>query len=189
VIIDVFSRYVVGWMVAHREMSSLAQKLIEQTCEKQNIRPGQLTIHADRGSSMKSKPVAFLMADLGIAKSHSRPYVSNDNPYSESHFKTLKYRPEFPDRFGAIVDARSFCQPFFNWYNGEHYHSGIGFLTPKDVHYGRAEQIIKERQAVLDAAYEKYPKRFKGNPPMPAALPQTVWINKPASPNSDPALQ
>lgn len=188
VIIDVFSRYVVGWMVAHRELSSLAQKLIEQTCEKQNIQPGQLTIHADRGASMKSKPVAFLMADLGVTKSHSRPYVSNDNPYSESHFKTLKYRPEFPDRFGAIVDARSFCQPFFSWYNGEHYHSGIGFLTPEDVHYGRAEQIIKERQTVLNAAYEKHPKRFKGNPPIPAALPPAVWINKPASPNSEPAL-
>jgi putative transposase len=189
VIIDVFSRYVVGWMVAHRELSSLAQKLIEQTCEKQNIQPGQLTIHADRGSSMKSKPVAFLMADLGVTKSHSRPYVSNDNPYSESHFKTLKYRPEFPDRFGAILDARSFCQPFFSWYNGEHYHSGIGFLTPEDVHYGRAEHIIKERQIVLNAAYEKHPRRFKGNPPTPAELPPTVWINKPASPSSDPALQ
>ena len=120
VIIDVFSRYVVGWMVAHRELSSLAQKLIEQTCEKQNIQPGKLTIHADRGSSMKSNPVAFLMADLGITKSHSRPYVSNDNPYSESQFKTLKYRPEFPERFGAIVDARLFCQTFFRWYNSEH---------------------------------------------------------------------
>jgi putative transposase len=189
VILDVFSRYVVGWIMAHRELSSLAQKLIEQTCEKQNIRPGQLTIHADRGSSMKSKPVAFLMADLGITKSHSRPYVSNDNPYSESHFKTLKYRPEFPESFGAIMDARVFCQPFFNWYNSKHYHSGIGFLTPEDVHYGRAEQIIKERKAVLDAAYEKNQKRFKGKMPTPAALPVTVWINKPASSSSDPALQ
>ena len=188
VIIDVFSRYVVGWMVAHRELSSLAQKLIEQTCEKQNILPGQLTIHADRGSSMKSKPVAFLMADLGITKSHSRPYVSNDNPYSESQFKTLKYRPEFPERFGAIVDARLFCHPYFRWYNSEHYHSGIGFLTPEDVHYGRAEQIVKERQAVLNAAYEKHPKRFKGKPPTPAVLTQDVWINRPALPNSEPVL-
>ena len=175
-------------MVAHRELSSLAQKLIEQTCEKQNIQPGQLTIHADRGSSMKSKPVAFLMADMGITKSHSRPYVSNDNPYSEAQFKTLKYRPEFPERFGAIVDARLFCQPFFRWYNHEHYHSGIGFLTPEDVHFGRADQIIKERQAVLMAAYEIHPKRFKGKMPQPAALPQAVWINKPALPNSEPAL-
>jgi len=188
VIIDVFSRYVVGWMVAHRELALLAQKLIEETCKKQNIQPGQLTIHADRGSSMKSKPVAFLMADLGITKSHSRPYVSNDNPYSESHFKTLKYRPEFPESFGAIMDARAFCQPFFSWYNSEHYHSGIGFMTPEDVHYGKAEQVVKERQAVLDAAYEKNPKRFKGKPPMPAELPEAVWINKPASSSSEPAL-
>ena len=185
VIIGVFSRYVVGWMVAHRELSSLAQKLIEQTCEKQNIQSGHLTIHADRGSSMKSKPVAFLMADLGITKSHSRPYVSNDNPYSEAQFKTLKYRPDFPERFGSIVDARLFCQSFFRWYNGEHYHSGIGFLTPETVHYGRAEQMIKERQAVLDAACEKHPKCFKGKPPTPVALPPAVWINKPAPPNSE----
>jgi len=189
VIIDVFSRYVVGWMVAHRELASLAQKLIEETCKKQNIQPGQLTIHADRGSSMKSKPVAFLMADLGITKSHSRPYVSNDNPYSESHFKTLKYRPEFPGNFGAIMDARGFCQPFFNWYNSEHYHSGIGFMTPEDLHYGRAGQVVKERQAVLDAAYEKNPKRFKGKTPTPAELPTAVWINKPALTSSEPALQ
>ena len=138
---------------------------------------------------MKSKPVAFLMADMGITKSHSRPYVSNDNPYSESQFKTLKYRPEFPERFGAIFDARLFCQTFFRWYNSEHYHSGIGFLTPEDVHYGRADQVIKERQAVLMAAYEIHPERFKGKLPQPAALPPAVWINKPASPNSEPALQ
>jgi len=188
VIIDVFSRYVVGWMVAHRELASLAQKLIEETCKKQNIQPGKLTIHADRGSSMKSKPVAFLMADLGITKSHSRPYVSNDNPYSESHFKTLKYRPGFPENFGAILDARGFCQPFFNWYNSEHYHSGIGFLTPEDVHYGRAEQVVKERQAALDAAYEKNPKRFKGKAPVPTALPTAVWINKPVLQSGEPAL-
>ena len=188
VIIDVFSRYVVGWMVAHRELSSLAQKLIEQTCEKQHIQPGQLTIHADRGPSMKSKPVAFLMADMGITKSHSRPYVSNDNPYSESQFKTLKYRPDFPERFGAIVDARLFCQTFFRWYNSEHYHSGIGFQTPENVHYGRTEQIIKERQAVLNAAYEKHPKRFKGKPPTPATVPQAVWINKPVLKCSDQPL-
>ena len=188
VIIDVFSRYVVGWMVAHRELSSLAQKLIEQTCEKQKIQAGQLTIHADRGPSMKSKPVAFLMADLGITKSHSRPYVSNDNPYSESQFKTLKYRPEFPERFGSIVDARFFCQTFFRWYNTDHYHSGIGFLTPEDVQYGRAGQIIKERQVVLNAAFIKHPERFKGKTPKPMALPAAVWINKPALPKSDPAL-
>jgi len=137
---------------------------------------------------MTSKPVAFLMADLGITKSHSRPYVSDDNPYSESQFKTLKYRPDFPERFDSIEDARAFCQPFFRWYNGEHYHSGIGFLTPEAVHYGNAEQIIKERQAVLLAAYEKYPKRFKGKPPSPATIPETVWINKPTVDPSDPSL-
>ena len=186
VIIDIFSRYVVGWMVAHRELSSLAKKLIEQSCEKQDIQPRKLTIHADRGSSMKSNPVAFLIADLGITKSLSRPYVSNDNPYSEAQFKTLKYRPEFPERFGAIEDGRSFCQTFFRWYNSEHYHSGIGFLTPEDVHYGRAEQIIKERQAVLKDAFAKHPERFKGKMPKPTALPRAVWINKPALPNSDP---
>lgn len=185
VILDIFSRYVVGWMVAHRELASLAEKLIDQTSKKQNIQPGQLTIHADRGSSMTSKQVAFLMADLGITKSHSRPHVSNDNPYSESQFKTMKYRPEFPDRFGSIEDARSFCQNFFTWYNNEHYHSGIGFLTPEDVHYGRAEQIIKERQAVLLTAYEKHPERFKGKMPVPGALPTAVWINKPAPEKSD----
>jgi len=188
VIIDVFSRYVVGWMVAHRELSHLAQKLIEKTCKKQDIQPGQLTIHADRGSSMRSKPVAFFMADMGVTKSHSRPYVSNDNPYSEAQFKTLKYRPDFPERFGAIVDARLFCQSFFRWYNGEHYHSGIGCLIPEDVHYGRADNIIEERQVVLNAAYERHPKRFKGKPPTPAALPTAVWINKPALPDSEPAL-
>jgi putative transposase len=185
VILDIFSRYVVGWMVAHRELASLAEKLIDQTSKKQNIQPGQLTIHADRGSSMTSKQVAFLMADLGITKSHSRPHVSNDNPYSESQFKTMKYRPEFPDRFGSIEDARSFCQNFFTWYNNEHYHSGIGFLTPEDVHYGRSEQIIKERQAVLLTAYEKHPERFKGKMPVPGALPTAVWINKPAPEKSD----
>jgi len=179
VIIDIYSRYVVGWMVAHRELASLAGKLIDQTCEKQNILPEQLTIHADRGSSMTSKAVAFLLSDLGITKSHSRPHVSNDNPYSEAQFKTLKYRPAFPDRFGSIEDARLFCQDFFRWYNQEHHHSGIGFLTPEDVHYGRAEQIIKERQAVLNSAYDQHPERFKGVRPKPLALPSAVWINKP----------
>jgi len=181
VILDIFSRYVVGWMVAHRELASLAGKLIDQTCEKQNIHPKQLTIHADRGSSMTSKTVAFLLSDLGITKSHSRPHVSNDNPYSEAQFKTLKYRPAFPGRFGSIEDAREFCQNFFRWYNREHHHSGIGFLTPEDVHYGRVEQIIKERQAVLNTAYEQHPERFKGVMPKPLALPSAVWINKPVT--------
>jgi putative transposase len=179
VIIDIFSRYVVGWMVAHRELAVLAKKLIKETTKKQSIEPGQLVIHADRGSSMTSKQVAFLLADLGVTKSHSRPSVSNDNPYSESQFKTMKYRPEFPDRFGSIEDARTFCQTFFPWYNTEHYHSGLGLLTPEDVHYGRAARIMEDREEVLMAAYEKHPERFKGRIPKPMLLPDAVWINKP----------
>jgi putative transposase len=183
-ILDIYSRYVVGWMVAHRELSALARKLIAETCAKQMIQPDQLLIHADRGSSMTSKPVALLMADLGVTKSHSRPSVSNDNPYSESQFKTMKYRPEFPERFGSIQDARAFCQTFFPWYNTEHYHLGLGLLTPEDVHYGRAFKILEDRKDVLRVAYEKHPERFKGRIPTPASLPAAVWINKP-SPTSD----
>jgi putative transposase len=181
VILDLYSRYVVGWMVAHRELAALARKLIAETCTKQMIQPDQLLIHADRGSSMTSKPVALLMADLGVTRSHSRPSVSNDNPYSEAQFKTMKYRPEFPERFGSIQDARAFCQTFFPWYNTEHYHSGLGLLTPEDVHYGRASGIIADRKDVLLAAYEKHPERFKGRMPKPASLPEAVWINKPPS--------
>ena len=188
VILDIFSRYVVGWMVAHREKSVLAKKLIEQSCEKQGIQEGQLIVHSDQGPSMTSKPVALLLADLGITKSHSRPYVSNDNPYSESQFKTMKYRPEFPDRFGAIEDARFFCHGFFPWYNTGHYHSGIGFVTPEDVHYGRAEQIIKEREKVLKTAFEKHPNRFKGKVPKSMELPKAAWINKPSPNESDSVI-
>jgi putative transposase len=188
VILDIFSRYVVGWMVATREKSALAKKLIEQSCENQGIEQDQLIIHADRGPSMTSKPVALLLADLGVTKSHSRPYVSNDNPYSEAQFKTMKYRPDFPERFGCIEDSRSFCQVFFGWYNTEHYHSGIGYLTPEDVHYGRAQQIIKEREAVLKAGFEKHPNRFKGTVPKPMALPKAVWINKPSANESDSVI-
>jgi putative transposase len=179
VILDVFSRYVVGRMVAHRESAELAKRLIADTCEKQNIQPGELTIHADRGSSMTSKPVAFLMADLSITKTHSRPYVSDDNPYSESHFRTMKYRPDFPDRFGSIQDSRALCQQFFTWYNEEHRHSGIELLTPATVHYGLAEAIVKQRQVVLDAAYQAHPERFVRRPPKVLAIPKEVWINKP----------
>ena len=179
VLLDIFSRYAAGWMVAHREQASLAQKLIEQSCEKQSINPGQLMIHSDRGPSMSSKPVALLLADLGVTKTHSRPHVSNDNPYSESQFKTLKYRPDFPERFGSMEDARGFCQTFFPWYNTEHHHSGISFLTPEQVHYGLAKQIVKEREAVLKMAYEIRPDRFKNGPPKPMSLPEAVWINKP----------
>jgi putative transposase len=184
VILDIFSRYVVGWMVAHCEQAVLAQRLIADTCQKQAIKQEQLVIHADRGSSMKSKPVAFLLSDLGITKSHSRPYVSNDNPYSESQFKTLKYRPDFPGNFGSIEDARLFCKNFFTWYNTEHYHSGIGLHTPEAVHYGRANQVIKKRRIVLEAACKKHPARFKGKIPKPPYLPSAVWINKPKQENN-----
>jgi len=179
VILDIFSRYVVGWMVAPRESAELAQRLIAETSSKQNITPGQLTIHADRGTSMTSKPVALLLADLGITKTHSRPHVSDDNPYSESQFKTLKYRPEFPERFGSIEDARGFCQEFMRWYNTEHHHTGIGLLTPETVHYGRAEAVIEERQRVLSAAYEQRPERFGRRHPRAPELPEAVWINPP----------
>jgi len=179
VILDVFSRYVVGWMVAHRESAALAEKLIHDTCVRQGIVPGQLTIHADRGSSMTSKPVALLLADLGVIKSHSRPYVSDDNPFSEAQFKTMKYRPQFPDRFGSMVDARAFCQVFFPWYNTAHRHSGIGLLTPYAVHHGLADQRIAERAQVLASAYAAHPERFVGGLPQPPARPTAVWINPP----------
>lgn len=180
VILDVFSRYVTGWMVAPRESAELAKRLIAETCDKQNVAPGQLTIHADRGSSMTSKPVAFLMADLGVTKTHSRPHVSNDNPYSESHFRTMKYRPDFPDRFGSIQDSRGFCQRFFAWYNHEHRHAGIELLTPAMVHWGQAPAIVTQRQAVLDAVYQAHPERFVHRPPRSTAVPKEVWINKPS---------
>ena len=180
VLLDVFSRYVTGWMIAYRESAELAKRLIEESCKKQHIQPGQLTLHADRGTSMRSKPVAFLLADLGVAKTHSRPHVSNDNPYSESQFRTLKYRPEFPDRFGCLQDSRAFCQGFFRWYNGEHRHSGLGLLTPAMVHYGQAENILRQRQEVLDVAYQLHPERFVRSAPKPPALPSEVWINRAA---------
>lgn len=181
VILDIFSRYVVGWMVAHRESAALAKRLIESTCAKQGIVSGQLTIHADRGSSMKSKCVAQLLADMGVTKTHSRPHVSNDNPYSESQFKTLKYCPQFPERFGSIQDARAFCQNFFTWYNQEHRHAGIGLVTPEQLHYGIAHEVVEYRQSVLEAAFETNPNRFKGNTPRPPKLPVAAWINRPSS--------
>jgi putative transposase len=179
VILDVFSRYVVGWMVAHRESAILAHKLIGETCTRQGIEPGELTLHADRGSSMTSKPVAFLLADLGVTKTHSRPHVSDDNPFSEAQFKTLKYRPDFPDRFGCILDARGFCRAFFPWYNTEHHHSGIGLLTPEDVHLGRAAKRVAARADVLAVAYAAHPERFVHGAPRPTAAPTAVWINPP----------
>ena len=184
VILDIFSRKVVGWMVAERETAELAKRLIAATCEKQGIEPGTLTIHADRGTSMTSKPVALLMADLGVTKTHSRPHVSDDNPYSESQFKTLKYRPEFPDRFGSAQDARAFCQVFFPWYNHEHHHSGIALLTPDMLHYGMAGEVIEQRQKVLDAAYARNPERFTHACPKHPPQPTAVWINPPLPANS-----
>jgi putative transposase len=180
VILDVFSRYVTGWMVAERESAELAKHFLADTVRKYEIPPGQLNIHADRGRVMRAKPVAFLLADLGVTKSHSRPYVSDDNPFSESQFRTLKYRPEFPDRFGCIQDSRAHCQVFFAWYNDEHRHSGIGMLAPAMVHFGLAADVRARRQAVLDRAFAEHPERFVRKPPAALALPSKVWINKPA---------
>ena len=185
VILDVFSRYVVGWMVAPREGAELATKLIAETCEKQKIGRHQLSLHADRGSAMRSKPVALLLADLSVTKTHSRPYTSNDNPYSESQFRTMKYRPEFPDRFGCIQDSRAFCQAFFPWYNDDHRHSGIGMMTPATVHYGLASAVRENRQVALNAAYAAHPERFVRRPPTPPQIPKEVWINKPKYSDDD----
>ncbi len=179
VILDIFSRYVVGWMVADREADSLAEQLISETCHKQGIQPAQLTLHADRGASMKSKRVAFLLADLGVTKSHSRPYTSDDNPFSEAQFKTLKYCPEFPERFGCIEDAKVFCRAFFKWYNNEHRHSGINRLTPLMVHSGSAPRILKQRNNVLSEAFKQHPERFKYREPDAGSLHQAVWVTPP----------
>lgn len=179
VVIDVFSRYVVGWMVAHRESAALAEALIAETCKKQRVEPGQLTLHADRGSSMTSKPVALLLADLGVTKTHSRPYVSDDNPFSEAHFKTLKYRPDFPGHFDSIESCRDFCRDFFGWYNHEHHHSGLALLTPADVHEGRIEERVAERQVVLDDAFAAHPERFTRGRPIAGRPAREVWINQP----------
>jgi putative transposase len=179
VILDVFSRYVVGWMVADGESSALAERLIAQTCEREGIMPGQLTLHADRGSSMKSKPVALMLADLGVVKTHSRPHVSDDNPFSESQFKTMKYRPDFPAFFTSREHARAHCADFFPWYNDEHHHVGLGLLTPHDVHHGLAEARLAARAEVLATAYAAHPERFVLRPPRPSVLPTRVWINPP----------
>jgi putative transposase len=181
VILDVFSRYAVGWTVQHRESGQVARDLIAQVCQQQQIARDQLTIHADRGSSMTSKPVAFLLADLGVTKSHNRPYTSTDNPYSEAQFKTLKYRPDFPARFDSIEHARARCRPFFDYYNNAHRHSGIGLMTPATVHSGRAEAVHADRARVLDAAYAATPERFVHRAPTPPPVPTAAWINKPNS--------
>jgi putative transposase len=184
VILDIFSRYVVGWLIAHRESAQLAEQLIADTVEKENIAPGTLTLHADRGTSMRSKPVAALLIDLEVAKTHSRPHVSDDNPYSEAQFKTLKYRPDFPDRFGSIEDARVHCRHFFRWYNHEHRHVGIGLMAPAAVHDGTAAALTAQRAVTLDAAYAAHPIRFKGRAPKPPTLPTAAWINPPKKESS-----
>jgi putative transposase len=179
VILDVFSRYAVGWTLQHRESTPVAQQLIAQAVDQQGVEAGELTLHADRGSSMTAKPLAFLLADLGVTKTHSRPYTSSDNPYSESQFKTLKYRPGFPKRFDSIEQARAFVRDFFDWYNHQHRHSSLGLHTPADVHYGLAEAVRIERQRVLTAAYHAHPERFVHGHPRPPKLPKAAWINPP----------
>ena len=188
VILDVYSRYVVGWLIAPCESDSLASKLIAETCARQKIPREKLTIHADRGSSMKSKAVAFLLADLGVTKTHSRPHVSDDNPYSEAHFKTLKYRPDFPEQFGCIEDARAHCRDFFDWYCNEHHHSGIALHTPYDVHYGLAAQRTTERHKTLLEAFQAHPERFPHGPPKAPLLHVEAWINKPTPTPQDAPL-
>ena len=183
VILDIYSRCAVGWMLAHRENADLAKQLIETTIEKQNVQSEQLILHSDRGPSMTSHSVAQLLGSLGVTKSHSRPHVSNDNPFSESQFKTMKYRPEFPKRFGSYQDASQFCRQFFDWYNNEHYHSGIGLLTPSSLHYGQAAEITTAREQTLQRAWQNNPERFVGGIPKPASLPKAVWINAPKREN------
>jgi putative transposase len=182
VLLDIFSRYVVGWLLAHRESTTLAKRLIEESCEKQQIEPGQVTLHSDRGSPMTSHGTAQLLATLSVTRSLSRPRVSNDNPFSEAHFKTLKYHPGFPARFGSIEDARSFCRSFFTWYNTEHRHSGLSMFTPEDVHCGRSTQKLLQRQEVLEAAFQAHPERFVKGQPSPSAAPEEAWINAPTVP-------
>jgi putative transposase len=179
VLLDVFSRYTIGWLLAERESGELAKQLIGETCERQGIEPGQLTVHSDRGSPMKSKTLAQLYADLGVTKTHSRPHVSNDNPFSESQFKTLKYRPEFPGHFGSLEHARSCSHDLINWYNNEHHHSALVYLTPHDVHHGLADQRLAERAVVLQQAYKAHPERFVNGPPRVPELARAVWINPP----------
>ncbi|QDN85814.1 transposase family protein [Streptomyces sp. RLB3-6] len=179
-IIDIFSRYTVGWMIAAHENKDLAERFLSESIAKYGIEPGQLTIHSDRGSPMVAQNVAQMMAGLGVTKSHSRPKTSNDNPYSESQYKTLKYRHDFPERFGSLEDARAWCTQFFTWYNEEHRHSGIGLHTPYDVHFGLAEHLREMRADVLQAVYAKHPERFVRKPPEPPKLPAAAWINQPA---------
>ena len=179
VILDIFSRRVVGWCVADAESAALFRPLFDDAIEKHNVPPGQLTLHADRGGPMKAKATAFLLADLGVTRSHNRPHTSNDNPFSESHFKTLKYQPRFPKRFGCIEDARGFCRQFFDWYNQDHHHAGIGLMTPDQVHYGQIDTVHAARQQVLDHAFREHPERFVKKAPTPPDKPTAAWINPP----------
>jgi putative transposase len=187
VLLDIFSRYAVGWLLARCESAALACQLVGTAARQQRIGEGQLTVHADRGAPMKSKPLALLLADLDVGRSFSRPHVSDDNPFSEAHFRTLKYRPDFPARFGSLQDARAHCARFFDWYHHEHRHSGLAWHTPADVHYGRAADVRARRAAVLGAAYGAHPERFVHGPPSPPALPAAVWINPPAPPREPAA--
>ncbi len=181
VIVDIFSRYVPGWLLADQEAASLAEILIAETCAKQGILPKQLTLHADRGGPMRAKTMAQLLADLKVTKTHSRPYTPDDNPYSEAQFKTMKYRPDFPERFASMSAAHQWARPFFEWYNHDHRHTGLALMTPAMVHYGLVEQIQTQRQQVLQAAYEAHPDRFVRGQPTLHELPTQVWINKPKS--------
>lgn len=179
VIMDIFSRRVVAWCVADAESATLFGPLVRDAIDKHQVPAGQLTLHADRGAPMKAKATALLLADLGITKSHSRPHTSNDNPFSESHFKTLKYQPEFPQRFGCIEDAKTFCRAFFDWYNRDHHHVGLGLMTPDQVHFGQVDLIHDARQQVLDHAFLTNPQRFVRAAPRPPAKPVAAWINPP----------
>jgi putative transposase len=178
-VLDIFSRYVVGWMIAEEESSDLAKQLIAETARKQGIQPDQLTLHADNGSPMKGKPLSQLLVDLGINKSHSRPHTSDDNPFSEAQFKTMKYRPDYPDRFASSDDARTWARSFFAWYNHEHYHSGLNLMTPESVHYGDAILVQQQRQSVMSAAFEACPERFRAGLPLVKGAPTAVYINPP----------
>ena len=183
VLLDIYSRYVVGWMIAERETAALAQALVETTYQRQGIAREQLILHADNGGPMRAKSLALLLDDLGVSTSHSRPHTSDDNPFSEAQFKTLKYHPDYPDRFGSIQDARAWAHPFFDWYNHEHYHTGLNLLTPATVHFGQAQAICQQRQAVMNAAYAAHPERFSKGLPLVAAPPNEVWINPPSRPD------
>jgi transposase InsO family protein len=188
VILDIFSRRVVGWCVADAESATLFKALFDDTLAKHAVPPGQLTLHADRGGPMKAKATALMLADLGVTRSHSRPHTSNDNPFSEAHFKTLKYQPEFPSRFGCVEDAKDFCRRFFAWYNQDHHHAGLGLMTPDQVHYGQAEAVHAARQSTLDRAFRSNPERFVKKPPKPPAKPTAVWINPPQNNAEPPSL-